>query len=301
MHEFRLTPPAPYDFGKTAAFLSSGPDDVVDVFDGKRYTRLLEVHGRMRLALISSLGTQQRPDLIVTLMNGTERDEHGVMTVLTRVLGLSFEPQAFFKLCRQDQILYGLSSDHFGLRPAQRLHPFEALVTAIAAYHRGTHVLRTGLSDLATAFSYRVAYAGDTFFAFPSARVLAKQKPEDFVGVGEGTALAADLHTLAVGVTTGRIDLVGVARAPLDVMLEQLETLPGIDRHGAEFAAMMGYGRLDCFPCADPLIRAWIARNYFDAESIDELQATKWAERWGRCSSLVALHIYAELAKKGRF
>ena len=130
MHEFRLDPPAPFNFEATAAFLSPGADEIVDVFDGKRLTRLVDVNGRMRLVLVSSLGRNQRPELIVTLMNGTERDEPGVVSLLARMLGMGYELQPFYRMCRQDQGLYGLSSDYYGLKPPQRMHPFEAIALA---------------------------------------------------------------------------------------------------------------------------------------------------------------------------
>jgi len=59
MHEFRLTPPAPFNFNATAALLSPGADEVVDVFDGHRFTRLLDINGRVRLVLVGSLGSSR--------------------------------------------------------------------------------------------------------------------------------------------------------------------------------------------------------------------------------------------------
>ena len=75
MHEYRVRPTPPFSFELTASFLSPGPTDQVDVFDGKRYMRLLELDSASRLALVSSLGSEQRPELIITLMNGAEKDE----------------------------------------------------------------------------------------------------------------------------------------------------------------------------------------------------------------------------------
>ena len=221
MHEFRLTPPAPFCFEKTAAFLSPGADDVIDVYDGKRYTRLLDLNGRLRLALVSSLGTEQRPEIIVTLMNGTERDEHGIVMLLSRMLGLGYDLQPFYKICRQDQLLYGLSSDYFGLRPPQRMHPFEALAIALAAADRRIHFMRTSFSELALQISQKVAYAGDTFYAFPSARVIARQELEALVIESVSPNLARAFHSLANAVVTGRLDLLRLSRAPLEPLLER--------------------------------------------------------------------------------
>jgi 3-methyladenine DNA glycosylase/8-oxoguanine DNA glycosylase len=299
MHEFRLTPPPPFNFEATASFLSPGADELVDVFDGKRLTRLLDVNGRMRLVLVSSLGIEQRPELIVTLMNGTERDEPGVVQLLSRMLGMSYDLTDFYKLCRKDQGLYGLSSDYYGLKPPQRMHPFEALTLAIAA-PSGTHLFRTSLSRLAEAISFRVAYAGDTFYAFPTPRVVAKSNVDAMVGGGLSRDQAVALSRLAEITMSGQLDLIGLARAPSDTLVEQLADQDGVGLAGAQLSALIGYGRLDVFPSADPFLRAWIGANYGRPGPVEPFEAHQWAEQWGNHRGVVACHIYAELMATGR-
>lgn len=299
MHEFRLTPPAPFGFESTAAFLSPGQDELVDVFDGKRLTRLLDVNGRMRLVLVSSLGTEKRPELIVTLMNGTERDEPSVVQLLQRMLGMSYDASAFYKMCRQDQALYGLSSDFYGLKPPQRMHPFEALTLALAA-RPGTHFFRTSVSKLAESISYRVAYAGDTFFAFPTPRVVTKSDVAAMVEGGLEPAQAKQLYEVATRCMRTELDLIGLARSPTDTIIDQLVAQDGVGLLGAQLTALIGYGRLESFPSADPLICEWIGRNYDRPGPVEPFEANQWAEQWGAYRGLVAFHIYAELIRDGR-
>ncbi len=92
----------------------------------------------------------------------------------------------------------------------------------------------------------------------------------------------------------------GLARAPLDVLVDRLAAADGVGVLGAQLTAMIGYGRLDCFPSADPLVREWIGRNYFDGASVEPFQADEWARPWGNQRALVAYHIYAELMEQGR-
>ena len=299
MHEFRLTPSAPFGFETTATFMSPGTGELVDVFDGKRFTRLVDVKGRMRLVLVSSLGTEQRPDLIVTLMNGTERDKPGVVALLSRMMGMSFDPAPFYELCRRDQSLYGLSSDYYGLRPTQRMHPFEAITLAVAS-HPGRHYFRASISNVAEAISYRVAYAGDTFFAFPTARVIAKVKPEEMVQPDFNLEQARQLNVIAQAVMNGELDIIGLAQAPLETLVDRLAMYDGIGLLGAQLTAIIGYGRLDCFPSADPLLLEWLGRSYGSGTPMESFEAEQWAEGWSNYRGLVAFHIYAELMAKGR-
>jgi len=296
VHEFRLTPPPPFGFESTASLLSPGGEGLVDVFDGKRLTRLLDVNGRMRLVLVSSLGSEKRPELIVTLMNGTERDEPGVVQLLSRMLGLSYDAGPFYKMCRQDQSLYGLSSDFYGLKPAQRMHPFEALTLAIIS-SPGVHLFRASVSSLAEAISYRVAYAGDTFFAFPTSRVVTRSSVPAMVEGGLSQTQATHLMTLAQRAASGELDLIGLARAPSEAIIEQLAAQDGVGLVGAQLTALVGYGRLECFPSADPMIRDWIGRNYGRPGAVEAFEAHQWAEQWGKYGGLVAFHIYAEMLR----
>jgi len=299
MHEFRLTPAAPFGFETTAMFMSPGAGELVDVFDGKRFTRLVDVNGRMRLVLVSSLGTEQRPELIVTLMNGTERDEPGVVALLSRMMGMDFDPGPFYKLCRKDQGLYGLSSDYYGLRPTQRMHPFESITLAVASCP-GLHFFRASVSKVAEAVSYRVAYAGDTFFAFPTPRVVVKVTPEAMVQPDFSLEQARQLHAIAQAAMSGQLDIIGLARAPLETLVDRLAMHDGIGLLGAQLTAMIGYGRLNCFPSADPLVLEWLGHNYGSGTPLESFEAEQWAGGWGNYRGLVAFHIYAELMAKGR-
>jgi len=299
MHEYRLTPKPPFSFELTASLLSPGPADHIDVFDGKRYTRLLELDSRMRLALVSSLGSEQRPELIITLMNGSENDERPIGRVLARMLGMDFDLAPFYEVCRGDQQLYGLSRDHYGLKPVQRLRPFEALALMIASRGQRTHYLRATLSSIAESYSYNVAYAGHTFCSFPNPETIVERKVKDLIRPPVDDTQARRLHDLASLTVRGELDLKGMRRRPSDELLGAFASLEGVGELGAQLTVLFGYGRLDCFPTADPALCDWVARNVHDSDETDVDAVAEWAEQWGDWRGLVALYIYAELLKNG--
>ncbi len=299
MHEYRLTPTAPFSFELTASLLSPGSADHIDVFDGKRYTRLLELDSRMRLALVSSLGSEQRPELIITLMNGSEHDERPISRVLSRMLGMDFDLGPFYEMCRDDQQLYGLSRDHYGLKPVQRLRPFEALALAIAATGQRVHFLRATLSTIAESYSYSVAYAGHTFCSFPDPQTLVEREVKDLTREPVDAAQATNLHALANLVKEGELDLKALGRRPTDELLETFMKIAGVGKSGAQLAALCGYGRLECFPVDDPALQRWVATNVHESDKVEPGKVADWAEQWGKLRGLVALYIYAELLKGG--
>jgi DNA-3-methyladenine glycosylase II len=299
MHEYRARPTPPFSFELTASLLSPGPTDQVDVFDGKRYMRLLELETSSRLALVSSLGSEQRPELIITLMNGTEADERPTGRVLTRMLGLDFDLGPFYELCQCDQQLYALSRDHYGLKPLQRLRPFESLALAIASEGQKKHMLRATLSSIAEVHSYKVACAGETFYSFPNAATFAGLEVEDLTHEPVDSIQAGQLHNLAGLVTRGDLDLKALHRRPTDELLATLESLSGVSAVGAQLTVLCGYGRLECFPIADTLLQRWITRNVYNSDKVDLPAVKAWAEQWEDLRGLVALYIYAELVKNG--
>lgn len=299
MHEYRLTPTPPFSFELTASLLSPGPADHIDVFDGKRYTRLLELDNRMRLALVSSLGSEQRPELIITLMNGSEQDERPISRVLGRMLGMDFDLGPFYELCRADKHLYGLSRDQYGLKPIQRLRPFESLALAIAGKGQNKHPLRATLSSVAEAHSYSVAYAGHTFCSFPSPGTVVERKVKDLAREPVDSTQARQLRGLAVLVTRGDLDLKALRRRPTGELLATFESIDGVDAVGAQLTILWGYGRLESFPVDDTVLQRWISRNVFESEKVDLPAVQAWAEQWGDLRGLVALYIYAELIKNG--
>lgn len=299
MHEYRLTPSPPFSFELTSSLLSPGEADHIDVFDGKRYTRLLELDNRMRLALVSSLGSEQRPELIITLMNGSEQDERPISRVLSRMLGMTFDLGPFYEICRLDPQLFGLSRDHYGLKPIQRLRPFEALALSIAGQGQGCHYFRASLSSIAEAYSYSVAYAGHTFCSFPNTTTLAERRVKELARDPVDKAQADQLHSIASLITRGELDLKALGRRPTDELLATLAPLDGVGDLGAQLVVLCGYGRLECFPLADAKLQGWIARNVHETSKPEPRAVAKWAEQWGEIRGLVALYIYAELLKSG--
>jgi DNA-3-methyladenine glycosylase II len=232
-------------------------------------------------------------------MNGSENDERPIGRVLSRMLGMDFDLGPFYELCRGDQQLYGLSRDHYGLKPVQRLRPFESLALAIASEGQKKHMLRATLSSIAEVYSYRVACAGETFCSFPNADTVAEHKVKDLTREPVDSTQAGQLHSLAALVTRGDLDLKALRRRPTDELLATLESLSGVSAVGAQLTVLCGYGRLECFPIADTVLQRWIAQNVYESDKVDLPAIEAWAEQWDDLRGLVALYIYAELLKNG--
>jgi 3-methyladenine DNA glycosylase/8-oxoguanine DNA glycosylase len=210
---------------------------------------------------------------------------------------MDFDLGPFYELCRSDQQLYGLSRDHYGLKPVQRLRPFEALALAIASSGQGRHYLRATLSPIAEAYSYNVAYAGHTFCSFPNPETLAEHKLDELARDPVDKKQASRLHDLAARVIEGDLDLKAMGRRPTEELLATFAAIEGVGEAGAQFTVLYGYGRLECFPLADAALQRWVSRNVHESDKVDRGAVAAWTEQWGDLRGLVALYIYAELLK----
>ena len=90
---------------------------------------------------------------------------------------------------------------------------------------------------------------------------------------------------------------IGFAAAVSDTSFD--ESLSGVGKLGAQLTALLGYGRLECFPLADARLQAWVAHHVHESTKPDPRAVAEWAEQWGDVRGLVALYIYAELLKNG--
>jgi 3-methyladenine DNA glycosylase/8-oxoguanine DNA glycosylase len=171
------------------------------------------------------------------------------------------------------------------------------LALAIASKGQGTHFLRSTLSSIAEAYSYSVAYAGHTFCSFPNAETIIERKVKDLAREPVDQTQAEQLHGLASLVTRGELDLKALGRRPTDELLATFGAIAGVDEAGAQLTLLCGYGRLECFPVGDPVLRDWISSNVLGGGKADAAAVAAWAGQWGDLKGLVALYIYAELIK----
>ena len=109
--------------------------------------------------------------------------------------------------------------------------------------------------------------------------------------LASGTLVSAPV--MSTDVLPTLLDLAGLPAQPSN-------HVDGVSLVGAQLTALVGYGRLDSFPSADPMVREWIGRNYDRPSAVEPFEAHQWAEQWGQHRGFVALHIYAEMLRDDR-
>src|SRR5918999_1189164 len=91
-----------------------------------------------------------------------------------RIFGLDFDLPGFYRMAKGDPALAPLAAALYGFRPTLTPTPLEMLVGAITAQQVNLAFAFALRASLVRRFGTAVAFDGDTVFAFPEARVLAR-------------------------------------------------------------------------------------------------------------------------------
>ena len=122
---------------------------------------------------------------------------------------------------------------------------------------------------------------------FPGAARLAAETPATLAAIGLPLARGVSLHTLAVAVASGRLDLGATAPRAL---VDQLVLLPGIGPWSAEYIAMRARRDPDAFPEGDLGLRKALG-------GLTPARARERSRAWSPWRSYAVMHLWTALSE----
>lgn len=131
---FELTPVAPFRLDFTAWALRRRPENQIDRWDGHTYRRVISIRGGPAEVHVSQEGSAEKPCLLVNVI-GRRVDpsaKHEVDMLLTRMLGLQVNLQAFYRMASHDSKRRELAEKYRGLKPVRFPTICETLANAIS-------------------------------------------------------------------------------------------------------------------------------------------------------------------------
>jgi len=145
-----------------------------------------------------------------------------------------------------DSYLAGAAAYGSGIR-ILRQDPWETLVTFLLSQRKNISAIRSAVEALCTRFGKPIHRGKETFYAFPTAKTLARCSPEDLsaCSLGYRVPYVADA---AKKVACGALDLPSLNGLDNDALQEALLRIHGVGIKVASCVALFGYHRLDCFP-----------------------------------------------------
>lgn len=284
----RLRYRAPYDWDSMLAFLKARAIPGVEVIDGKRYLRAVEIDEARGSIEVTHL--PQRQSLGVSIRFPDVRSLPAIVARIRRLFDLGADIEMINEHLSGDPTLAQLVAQRPGLRAPGGWDGFEIAVRAVlgqqisviaarrlagqlAALHGNTvpksFLIHTGLSHTFPA-AKRLATAASIGVAMPSARTTALK------AVAEASMTDPNLFR---------------PFGSIEETITRLRSIRGIGEWTAQYIALRAVREMDAFPATDiGLLRSVAA---IDGEKTTAVKLLSRAESWRPWRAYAAQHLWA--------
>lgn len=301
---FFLEPSAPFRLDLIVWALRRRPRNLIDRWDGTRYSRILVVDGAPVHLLVKQIAPIDRPQIecVCTCPTRAIKSESACASI-GRLLGLNLDMNSFQRLARRDPRLRELAGRFSGFHPPRFPTVFEAAVNAICCQQLSLEVGLELLNRLSARAGYRLRNAGESFFGPPEASKLAKVAPRALRELGFSRQKTDALLGLAEVFAKGGDRFEDLSNIDDQAAADRLMQLKGIGRWSAEYILLRALGRLNVFPgddiAAAKNLSEWLGiRGERSQFGYDEIRTT--LKEWAPFQGLVYFHLLlANLARRG--
>lgn len=295
-----LTPEPPYDFRLSMEHMASfGTGARVNVFEDGRYSRLLEVEGKLILAQVQSVGTVEDPCLDVTVHGDEMTDQtlKHVRDTLGWVLGGDTPLREFYAAAERDPVLAPLVEKLYGLKISQTPTVFEAFVQSIFSQQIATNVARIIGSLLLENYGSTMSHDGRSYYAFPTPEALLPEGIPGLRAIKLSNRKAEYILDVAAAIVDGSLDLEGLHNLSDEEATKRLLALRGVGPWTAHWLLLRALGRTDAFPAGDLALRRVVAGLYFKGKKLTVAELEEFSEGWEPWRSLYTSYLFAALRR----
>ena len=303
LDSFVLEPVSPFRLDLTVWTLRRRPDNVVDRWDGRTYSRVLPLPVGFAEVAVTQSGSLETPRLRVTVGAAAlcHEVQQSVTTTLERLLGFRADVAAFYPLASRDASLGPLAQRFRGMKPPRFATIFESVITAIASQQMTRTVGVLLLNRLAVSYGAAIHEGDVAAYAFPQAGDSATLHPAHLRQLGFSRQKGCAMIELARAITEEGLDLEGLAELPDEEAIEWLCSLRGVGRWSAEYVLLRGLGRTHVFPGDDVGARKNLQRWLNLVKPLDYAGVHRTVERWRPYGGLVYFHLLLDRLEEAGF
>lgn len=294
---FILHPIIPFRLDYTVFALRRRSKNNVDLWDGKRYMRLLLIDNELIKVVIEQKNESQIGVTLNKNLNHVVQDKLSLQ--LEKLLGLKHDLQGFYQLAKKDPSLNPLMNQFLGLKPPRFPSIFEALVNAISCQQISLDAGLKIQNRLTESFGKKLFEEDHVMYAFPSPYEIANCSISELKKIGYSTNKSETLIRLA-SMIIEEVEFDRLENKSNNEAIRFLCHLKGIGRWSAEYVLLRGLGRIDIFPGDDigaqnNLYRLLHLDSKPDYKKISEITA-----QWHPYAGLVYFHLLLQkLNEKG--
>lgn len=293
----------PFRLDLTVWALRRREKNILDRWDGIRYTRTLAFGNRKIKMTATQGGTETEPLLLVTLENNadvTPRIQRDIKLLVQKVLGLALDLQPFYVLAESNDVLAPLVKRFTGLKPPRFPTLFEALINAIACQQVSLEAAIQILSRFSERFGPQFDDGKNISHGFPRPEDLRNASEEDIKQVGFSRQKARSIKELAINPGNRDKDYSRLEKMKNEEIADYLSAMRGIGRWSTEYVLLRGLGRLDTFPGDDIGAQNNLKRLFSLDYKPDYEQTRSLTSQWRPYQGLVYFHLLLDrLQTKG--
>jgi DNA-3-methyladenine glycosylase II len=287
---FVLTPDGPLDAGVTLSRYRNWGEDPVNRLGEGVFRRVLRLDEALHPYEVRWRGSVDDARLHVGVPGRrSTRVRDAVAHEVRRIFGLDFDLAGFYRMAKGDPVLSDLVAALYGMRPTLAPGGLEMLVGSIIAQQVNLTFAFTLRARLVRHFGTPVAVDGQTVYAFPEARSLARLRVPSLRAMQFSTRKAEYIRDVARAVAAGALDLAVLASASNADVIARLTALRGLGRWTADWYLARCLGRGDACPAGDLAVRKVFDHHYGRGRPLSEEAIRRRAGAWGDYQTL-AIH-----------
>ncbi|MGZ4850680.1 MAG: DNA-3-methyladenine glycosylase family protein [Candidatus Bathyarchaeia archaeon] len=169
---------------------------------------------------------------------------------------------------------------------------FEALVDSIVEQQISIKVARTIEERLVKKFGENITIEGETFYAYPTPKVIALASVNEIQSCGLSQRKAEYIYGAAKLIADDNLDLEDLKNHPNpEEIISELDSIRGIGVWTAELTMLRSMQKLDALPADDLGVRRVISRYYCGGKPIKTAEAREIAQGWGTWKGLAAFYL----------
>jgi DNA-3-methyladenine glycosylase II len=248
VNEAQVPVRAPYRLDLTAVVMRRLSTNVVDVFDGTAYRRLL---GNPNEPVLLSVD-QRAPDMLTARLEGPNAGAFDVAAIVRRALGAEVDLSPFYAGAASVPWLHAIATGARGVKPPRYPSLWETIVNAVVyqqvSIHAAGAILRRVIERHAVP---REIAGGLRLYPFPTARTLLDADPVELRALGLSINKVNSLKAVAAAIESGELNESSLEPLSTPQLIEALVAHRGIGPWTGAVVALRGFGRLDVFPMND--------------------------------------------------
>jgi DNA-3-methyladenine glycosylase II len=289
-----LTALPPFHFDLSCEIFAKG-DKQIRTYEKPKFWQVIQVNGKLVLAVAESNGTIDKPKLNVKLksdrpITGDDKEKAG--EAVTSLFSLDLDLNPFYETVKDDKIMAQLTHELWGLKNPTTPTVFEALVDSIVEQQISLKVANSLEHTLIKKFGAKLDLEGENYFAYPTPQRLASVSIEEFRQCGLSFRKGEYIKEASTLITEEKLDLEKLKNyESSEQIIKELDEVRGVGVWTAELTMLRGMQRLEALPADDLGLRRVISRYYRDGKGISSAEARQIGENWGKWKGLAAYYL----------